>query len=288
MRQFINLVEALNRVANYVIKDDKTYRTFVDDGKKWSMRETDGKIFPDYHSAEQKIDDLKKQFPNRKFFSQEVGEKLHEGKFRVAWGPDQRRALGSFEIDAKNEKAARKIAREYLDNMYFKGHGFKILYTTEIHDPRGYLYHGTTIPRLFKILRGNALRPANLRGGHKNGVSTSRSYKVAQDTFSHDDPEFPQYGVVLILDKAKLVQKYKIVPYDDIGDDSEEEEQIIGTVRPLSAYLVSINIPNIEEMIQDDGFKEYLTDWDGFPTLEIVEQAFQKLINSPALNRIMP
>src|SRR6185437_8663979 len=69
----------LNRVAPYVIKDHKTYRTFVDDGKRWSMRETDGKIFPDYQSAEQKIDELRKLFPKRHFFSQEVGLKENAG-----------------------------------------------------------------------------------------------------------------------------------------------------------------------------------------------------------------
>lgn len=151
-----------------------------------------------------------------------------------------------------------------------------------------YLYHGTTVPRLFKILRGNALRPANLRGGHKNGVSTSRNYKVALDTFSHDDPDFPQYGVVLVLDWQKLAQRYRIKPYDDIGDDSEEEEQIIGTVKPLSTYLVSINIPNFEAMMQDQDFKDYLTEWDGFPTIQSVEIALQKLAETPVLNKVLP
>jgi hypothetical protein len=151
-----------------------------------------------------------------------------------------------------------------------------------------YLYHGTTVPRLFKILRGNALRPANIRGGHKNGVSTSRNYKVALNTFSHDDADFPQYGVVLVLDWAKLAQRYKIKPYDDIGDDSEEEEAIIGTVKPLSNYLVSINVPNVEAMIQDVEFKDYLTEWDGFPTMKSVEVVLQKLAAMPVLNRLVP
>lgn len=61
-----------NPVANYVIKDQKTYRTFVDNDKRWSVREADGKIFPDYHSAELKIAELRKLFPKRRFFSQEV------------------------------------------------------------------------------------------------------------------------------------------------------------------------------------------------------------------------
>ena len=148
-----------------------------------------------------------------------------------------------------------------------------------------YLYHGTTVPRLMKILRANALRPANLRGGYKNSVSTTRSYEIAQ-RFSADDPDFPQYGAVLVLDKTKLAQNYKIKPYDDIGDDSEQEESIIGTVRPLSDYLVSLNIPNIREMLSDADFKEYLTEWDGFPTMATVEQALTKLATLPVLNRI--
>jgi hypothetical protein len=147
-----------------------------------------------------------------------------------------------------------------------------------------YLYHGTTVPRLFKILRGNALRPANIRGGHKNGVSTSTSYEVAQ-TFP-DDPDFPQYAAILVLDKTKLSQKYKIVAYDDIGDGSEQEEQVIGTIRPLSHYLVSINIPNIDEMMRDVDFEEYLSEWDGFSTTDSVKQALQKLAAMSVLNKI--
>ena len=73
MKKDRTLSEALNMIADYVIKDDKTYRTFVDDGKKWSSRETDGKIFPDYQSAEQKKNELQKQFPKRRFFTQMVG-----------------------------------------------------------------------------------------------------------------------------------------------------------------------------------------------------------------------
>ncbi len=151
-------------------------------------------------------------------------------------------------------------------------------------DTQPYLYHGTTVPRLFKILRGNALRPANIRGGHKNGVSTSRSYEVAQ-TFP-DDPDFPQYAAILVLDWAKLAQRYEIKPYDDIGDDSEQEESVIGTVRPLSQYLVSVNIPNFEEMIRDADFAEYLTEWDGFTTIESVKEALRKLAALPTLNKI--
>jgi hypothetical protein len=68
--------KGLNIVADYVIKDDKTYRTFVGDDKRWSMRETDGQVFPDYHSAEQKKAELQKQFPKRRFFTQMV--KFHD------------------------------------------------------------------------------------------------------------------------------------------------------------------------------------------------------------------
>ena len=68
--------ESLNVTADYVIKDDKTYRTFVGDGKRWSMRETDGQVFPDYRSAERKRDELQRQFPKRRFFTQMV--KFHD------------------------------------------------------------------------------------------------------------------------------------------------------------------------------------------------------------------
>ena len=67
------MTEALNLVANHVIKDNQTYRTFVGDGKRWSSRDKDGEIFPDYLSAQKKMEELKLVYPKRKFFSQEVG-----------------------------------------------------------------------------------------------------------------------------------------------------------------------------------------------------------------------
>jgi hypothetical protein len=73
MRYHEIMTEALNHIANHVIKDDRTYRTFVGDGKRWSSREKDGQIFPDYLTAQQKIEELRLMYPGRKFFSQEVG-----------------------------------------------------------------------------------------------------------------------------------------------------------------------------------------------------------------------
>jgi hypothetical protein len=72
MRYFEIMTEALNLVADHVILDDN-HRTFVDDGKRWSSREKDGKIFPDYLTAQQKIAELRLLYPKRHFRSQQVG-----------------------------------------------------------------------------------------------------------------------------------------------------------------------------------------------------------------------
>jgi hypothetical protein len=59
--------------ARYVIKQDRTYRTFVGDGKRWSARETDGEIFSGYGAVMAKIAELRAQNPKLKCFSQLVG-----------------------------------------------------------------------------------------------------------------------------------------------------------------------------------------------------------------------
>lgn len=59
--------------ANYVIKDEQTYRTFVGDGKKWSSREKDGQIFAGYEAVMAKIAELRLQNPKLKCFAQAVG-----------------------------------------------------------------------------------------------------------------------------------------------------------------------------------------------------------------------
>ena len=41
--------------AKYVIKHDRTYRTFVGDGRKCSLRETDGQVFVGYHTVQTKV-----------------------------------------------------------------------------------------------------------------------------------------------------------------------------------------------------------------------------------------
>lgn len=58
--------------TRYVIKQDGTYRTFTGNGKKWSMRETDGEIFLGYDAVMAKIAELKSINPKLRCFSQEV------------------------------------------------------------------------------------------------------------------------------------------------------------------------------------------------------------------------
>lgn len=56
----------------YVIKQDRTYRTFVGDGQRWSAREKDGEIFSGYDAVMAKIAELRARNPKLKCFSQVV------------------------------------------------------------------------------------------------------------------------------------------------------------------------------------------------------------------------
>lgn len=62
----------------------------------------------------------------------EAKEPKKSRRFRVSWGRNQRAKLGDMTVDAPDERAARKIVRQQLEAMYFRHHGMKILYTTEV------------------------------------------------------------------------------------------------------------------------------------------------------------
>ena len=118
------------------------------------------------------------------------------------------------------------------------------------------VYHGTTLPGLLAILATDTL---GREGDPEHGggfVCVSRDKGYARRFVG--SPE----AAVLVLDQAKLTQRYKIVPYDkdwnaidailkaEEGDDwlgpverfDEMEERIYGTIHPLSRYLLGIEV----------------------------------------------
>ena len=110
-----------------------------------------------------------------------------------------------------------------------------------------FLYHGTGIVSLGLILRDDTLYESGHWGrtGEPHGARLSRNPTAAAN-FSHD-AEY-QRGGLLCFSKAKLAQNHKIVPYQDVdsgGDpwgENEAEEVVIGPVKGVSKYLVSVII----------------------------------------------
>ncbi len=61
--------------TKYVIMRSSRHLVFVGDGKRWSSRMMDGQIFIGYNTVEDKIDELRLQYPKlkRDLYSQQVG-----------------------------------------------------------------------------------------------------------------------------------------------------------------------------------------------------------------------
>ena len=111
------------------------------------------------------------------------------------------------------------------------------------------LYHGTSPNSAIKIIRDNCIA-ANVDHtmySGEPGVSLSRSFKVAH-----------HFGdIIFALDKTKLAYNKKIKPVDywglslepemigsgrRQGKFAEQEEFVIGSIKPLDRYLVRIDI----------------------------------------------
>ena len=106
------------------------------------------------------------------------------------------------------------------------------------------LYHGSKIINISRIIRDGAIR-SGLEIRRTTGlfaVSTSRSYKIAANFSGQDDDFEIPGGGVFILDRARIRQKYRIIPFQDIysgtgrgpGEYSESEELIMTKELPLS------------------------------------------------------
>lgn len=108
-----------------------------------------------------------------------------------------------------------------------------------------YLFHGTMTPRLPMILHLDSLLdnthdvPSIVRG-HR-GVSLTRSYEFARTWKS------TKRSIVLVLDATRLrttpVAYWRGRGSTKLDKADEMEEFHIGSIKPLSRFLVSINAP---------------------------------------------
>lgn len=130
-----------------------------------------------------------------------------------------------------------------------------ILESTLMEKRSAPLFHGTSIAAAVRIIEENALGKTGTNAW-ANQVSLSRSYGKAWHFATHHD----DVGCVLVLDQAKIATRYKIAPFHDTGwqDDGiygadpahplydEREEIVKGIIRPLSSYLISVNLDPVE------------------------------------------
>jgi hypothetical protein len=117
-----------------------------------------------------------------------------------------------------------------------------------------FLYHGTSIDNLWKIINDNALKGDSEALGRSDGngigPSLTRSYKVAKLFAYNQEDDFKDYftvnynlhGAVLIFDRKLLDKNFNVISIDNEDEEDEEEERIIGSITPLKPYLVSINL----------------------------------------------
>lgn len=163
------------------------------------------------------------------------------------------------------------------------------------------LFHGTPLAMLLNILKDDALTVGINWHGEGDRVATSRDWRVAAQFGVQGD--YSGYPSMLVLDQRKLAQRYKIKPYQDVDSEgnewpNEKEEMVMGDIRPLHRYLISINIePHIlAEAIEDSEFHEWVSEFwteaegeaSPFPTPESVEAALLTLSRHPLLNRWEP
>jgi hypothetical protein len=108
------------------------------------------------------------------------------------------------------------------------------------------LFHGTPITEAINIVHTNEISTGANWRGEGDRVPLSRSFAVAYRFGEATD--FSDFPTVFVLDWPKLAANYQIIPHSDVdanGDPwptDEQEEAVYGRIRPLSRYLVSINI----------------------------------------------
>lgn len=153
------------------------------------------------------------------------------------------------------------------------------------------LFHGSPLCNLIRVVSDDRLQ-LNQRGF----ISLSRSYHVAR--YFQEYSDFPGYGGVLVLDQAKLSQRYRVKPFHDqhnLDFESfydENEERVFQPIEPLSNYLLSILIDRdaIKQALTDQHYREesedYAKAFDGRRTAFVA--GVRALLRHPAVNRWRP
>ena len=128
------------------------------------------------------------------------------------------------------------------------------------------LYHATSVGRLYEILeddeiksntyhpithtggenrtRNWSIRPKDITpNGYMKGVSLTRSKTFARMWTSKADTDY-KGNVILVLNGNLLKRDYRIIPVDFWNQTSgrrlEAEEFVLGSIKPLSKYLIQI------------------------------------------------
>lgn len=161
------------------------------------------------------------------------------------------------------------------------------------------LFHGTPLDMLLNILASDTLSVGINWRGEGDRVATSRDWRVAAQFGVQGD--YSGYPTMLVLDQRKLSQRFKLKPYRDYDAEGnawadEKEEMVMGDIKPLHRYLISINIePHLlAEAIDDTDFHVWMAEtWaesenSPFTTPETVEAALLALSRHPLLNRWEP
>lgn len=159
------------------------------------------------------------------------------------------------------------------------------------------LYHGTELASAVMILRSDTIEATHDSDYDDDplGVSTSRTARWAMGWGAGRDDT--GHGVLFVLDQAKLATRYRIVPHAAMtvtGErlDGEDEEVVIGTIKPLSAYLLSINVNAAKLATLLEGgpaFEKWLGavgDLMAYPGPDLAMEMLQELASHPLLNRM--
>lgn len=164
-----------------------------------------------------------------------------------------------------------------------------------------FLFHGTPLDHLVNILRENAIMTGIDWRGEGDRVALTRSYRVAEGFGEQGD--FADYPTVLVLNWEKLAASYHVIPHNDTDSDgdhwknsrsedgTEQEEAVYGDIRPLSRFLVSVNVDpaHVHKAAADQSFIEWLIEEKGWvKTRRAAVAMTEAVLRHPLLNRWKP
>lgn len=164
------------------------------------------------------------------------------------------------------------------------------------------LFHGTELANALMIIQSDTIVATKTEGYSTDpqGVSLSRSHRFAREWGKSSDTG---YGAVFVLDRSRLAQRFRIVPHaaePDRGWASgetqrhEAEEVVLGTIAPLSRYLVSVNVDpeHLDHLLGDEAvFSNWfraIHDLLGYCSDDEARAMLLSLQGHPLLNRLVP